>query len=86
LTGAWRLPQEGKLALLFVNVSDQLVTATLEFDGKSYGFQGKRLRLTEVSEKGEVQRNCFRSVSAKQSFSAPEPPSPLKSLLRRGEG
>jgi hypothetical protein len=52
LTGAWRLPQKGKLALLFVNVSDQLVTATLEFDGKSYGFRSKRLRVTEVSEKG----------------------------------
>ncbi len=53
LTGAWKLHREGKLALLFVNVSDQPVTATLEFDGTSYGFRGKRLKVTEVSEKGQ---------------------------------
>ncbi len=52
LTGAWQLPRERKLVLLFVNVSDQPVTATLEFDGRSYGFRGKRLKVTEVSEKG----------------------------------
>jgi len=64
LTGAWKLPnsalrtshpapQKVSLVLLFVNVSDQPVTATLEFDGRSYGFRGKRLRVTEVSEKGK---------------------------------
>jgi hypothetical protein len=29
LTGAWRLPAEGRLALLFVNVSDAPVTASI---------------------------------------------------------
>ncbi|MCX7967135.1 MAG: DUF6259 domain-containing protein, partial [Armatimonadetes bacterium] len=52
LTGAWKLPKEGKLVLLFVNVSDQPSTATLVFDGKSYGLTGKGLQLTEVTEHG----------------------------------
>ncbi len=52
LTGAWKLPQEGKLVLLFVNVSDQPLTATLIFDGKSYGLTGKQLQVVEVTEHG----------------------------------
>ncbi|MFN4180914.1 MAG: DUF6259 domain-containing protein, partial [Armatimonadota bacterium] len=52
LTGAWKLPQENKLVLLFVNVSEQPVTATLAFDGKSYGLKGEKLQVTEVTEHG----------------------------------
>ena len=52
LVGAWKLPQEGKLALLFVNVSNQPLTATLVFDGKGYGLKGRQLQVTEVTEQG----------------------------------
>ncbi len=52
LTGAWKLPQEGKLALLFVNVSDEPVRARLPFDAAAYGLAAKRLRATEVTEHG----------------------------------
>jgi len=55
LTGAWKLPQEGKLALLFVNVSDQPLTATLIFDGRGYGLIGKKLRVTEVTVDGRKE-------------------------------
>ena len=37
LTGAWRIPAEKRLVLLFVNVSDDAVTATLDFHGAAYG-------------------------------------------------
>ncbi|HEY3340481.1 MAG TPA: hypothetical protein VGK81_00630, partial [Anaerolineae bacterium] len=32
MTGAWALPNERRAVLLFVNVSDEPVTATLDFD------------------------------------------------------
>lgn len=44
LTGAWALPKEKRLVLLFVNASDQPVTATLRFDGSRYGIRARRLR------------------------------------------
>lgn len=53
LTGAWRLPQEGKLVLLFVNVSDQPVTFTLAFDGRTYGLTGRKIALTTLTERGK---------------------------------
>jgi hypothetical protein len=43
LTGAWRLPKEKRLVLLFANVSDQPVTATLRFDASAYGIRAKKL-------------------------------------------
>lgn len=53
LTGAWRLPQEGKLALLFVNVSDQPVTVTIAFDGRPYGFRRPKVVLTLIGAEGK---------------------------------
>jgi hypothetical protein len=53
LTGAWRLPQEGKLALLFVNVSDQPVTVTVAFDGRTYGFQQPMVTVTALRAEGK---------------------------------
>ncbi len=44
LTGAWQLPKEKRLVLLFVNVSDQPVTAAFNFDARTYGLTAKRLR------------------------------------------
>ncbi len=52
LTSAWQLPRERKLVLLFVNVSDEPVTATLVFDARTYGFTTPHVRLTEVTEDG----------------------------------
>ena len=44
LTGAWRLPNEKRLLLLRVNVSDAPVTANLSFDPGGYGIRAARLR------------------------------------------
>ncbi len=35
--GAWK-SRDGRLALIFVNVTDQTLSATLEFDAEAYGF------------------------------------------------
>jgi hypothetical protein len=55
LTGAWRLPHDSKLVLLFANVSDATVTAKLDFDAASYGLPSAELRLTKITaeEAGE---------------------------------
>jgi hypothetical protein len=55
LTGAWVLKSEKRLALLFVNVSDEPVTATLQFDAPAYGitngyFQTRMIAASEADQ------------------------------------
>lgn len=52
LTGAWQLPREGKVVLLFVHVGDEPASATLHFDARTYGITLPFVRVTEVSEHG----------------------------------
>jgi len=51
LTGAWRLPKENRLLLLFANVSEEPVTATLRFDSNAYGIDPDKTRW-RVTEEG----------------------------------
>ncbi len=51
LAGAWHQPAAGKLVLMFVNVSDDPVGATVEYDLAAYGFK-QEVRLREVTEEG----------------------------------
>jgi hypothetical protein len=48
LTGAWQIPAEKRLLLLFVNVSDEPVTATLRFSAKACGTSAARFRAGPV--------------------------------------
>ena len=57
LTGAWRLPAENRLLLLFVNVSDRPVTAKVEIDAKLYGLPGERVRVVKWTESGEGEKS-----------------------------
>jgi hypothetical protein len=52
LTGAWRLPAEKKSVLLFVNVGDEPLAATLEFDGRTYGAEGEEVEVTRITAEG----------------------------------
>ncbi len=52
LTGAWRLPQENKVVLLFANVSDSPISCALELDLAGYGLSGKSLTATAVRPDG----------------------------------
>ena len=69
LTGAWRLPGEGKLALLFVNVSDETVTADFKFDGQAYGLASSKLRLgvirggEDAKKAGETPLRFERTIT-----------------------
>ncbi|MFQ6041538.1 MAG: DUF6259 domain-containing protein [Candidatus Poribacteria bacterium] len=52
LTGAWRLPQENKLVLMFVNVSDEVVSAQFHFDGRQYGIDSEQISINTITQKG----------------------------------
>jgi hypothetical protein len=53
LTGAWEIPREKTLALIFVNVSPEPVTAGFAFDATAYGLPNGKVRLTRVTPDGE---------------------------------
>lgn len=52
LTGAWRLPAEKRLVLIFANVGDQPVTAGLKYDTALYGLAGPALKLVKLTPEG----------------------------------
>jgi len=69
LAGAWRLPGEKKLVLLLVNVSDEPIQATLDFDAARYDLPASSLALTRIGQDGPeetatVPRAFQRAVSA----------------------
>jgi len=52
LSGAWRA-KDGRVALIFVNVTDKELSAELVFDGEKYGFKkGASLLVTPRTEEG----------------------------------
>lgn len=53
LTGAWELPAERRVAMIFVNVSDQPVEADVSFDAAAMGLGTGPVRLTKVTAEGE---------------------------------
>ncbi len=50
MTGAWRLPTENRLVLMFVNVSDSPVSAQFHFDGRQFGVEGEQVRVTVIDQ------------------------------------
>jgi hypothetical protein len=48
LTGAWRSSRDRRLYLLFVNVGDGAVSATLDFRASEYGVSGSSVRLRTI--------------------------------------
>jgi len=53
LTGAWALPGERRVALLFVNVSDEPVTATVDINMRAYGVSASRLMFSIITSSDE---------------------------------
>lgn len=54
MTGAWRLPTENKLVLMFVNVSDSPVSAQFHFDGRQYGVESQQVRVTILDQESTL--------------------------------
>ncbi|MGB2821233.1 MAG: DUF6259 domain-containing protein, partial [Phycisphaerae bacterium] len=71
LAGAWELPKERKLAMIFVNVSDKPVTSSVPFDAAAYSLPSPRVRLTKVTPSG---RGRSESAAAKFTREVPFPP------------
>ncbi len=61
LTGAWRLPQDNKLALIFVNVSDEDISANIEFKAKEYDVIVDRIKVSVITQDGVS--DVFESAS-----------------------
>jgi hypothetical protein len=67
MVGAWRLPKEKKLVLLMVNVGNEPVQATLDFDAARYDLPAGSLTLRRIGQDGSgepVPRVFQRAVSA----------------------
>jgi hypothetical protein len=69
LAGAWQVPKEKKLVLLLVNVSDEPVQATLDFDAARYDLPAGPLALTRIGQDGpgeseSVPKAFQRAISA----------------------
>ena len=52
MTGAWSLPHENRVVLLFVNVSNAPVKATFDFDPATYGLPAEKLVLRKITADG----------------------------------
>ncbi len=59
LTGAWRLPAEQRVLMLFVNVSDQTVSAAWPYDQQAYGLGNQPCRLA-ISRDGHPATDAGR--------------------------
>ena len=67
LTGAWAIPAEKRLVLLFANVSDQPVKASLKFDGAAYGIPAAHLQLSVLQDPdGDLQTESVSSRFERQ--------------------
>ena len=52
MSGAWALPDEKRLVLLFVNVADKAVSARLDFDAQGYGLESEELTVVKIAAEG----------------------------------
>ncbi|MCS7306382.1 MAG: DUF6259 domain-containing protein [Thermoguttaceae bacterium] len=55
LSGAWMLPDQQKLLLLFANVGDEPVRLRLEFDAAGYGLSGSKFRWVRYTPEGHKE-------------------------------
>ena len=53
LTGAWQMRKAKRLVMIFANVSDEPLTATVRFDPVAYGIRANRI-LCEIGSDAEV--------------------------------
>jgi hypothetical protein len=75
MTGAWQLPKENKVVLLFANVSDSPCTFRLEFDPRDYTLPDKSLAVTTMAPDG------MKSTHKIQATDPPEIELAARSIL-----
>ncbi|MCL5098648.1 MAG: DUF6259 domain-containing protein, partial [Candidatus Omnitrophica bacterium] len=67
LTGAWKIPAEQRLVLLFVNMSDQPVSSILDFDPAQYGLADHTYKCVTIKQPGDASEPQSRTGPFKQS-------------------
>jgi hypothetical protein len=71
LTGAWRLPRERRLVFLVVNVSNEPVSATVDFQPRSYGVRARHFRTQTLQALADgTTRNTPLPLAETASFPA----------------
>jgi hypothetical protein len=72
LTGAWRLPEEKKLVLLYVNVSDQSVSFKQFFDAQAYGLPAGGFSVRKLTaEPGQTAVEIWPAVFEREATFPP---------------
>ncbi len=71
LTGAWHRPQDRRLALIFVNVGDEPVTARLVYDAGAYGFSGPEVQVRRINPDGPGEQSASPPVLAREATFPP---------------
>jgi hypothetical protein len=75
MTGAWQLPQENKVVLLFANVSDSPFVSHLALDSKDYALSAKSWTVTTMAPDGTT------SVRKMDATDQPEVELPARTIL-----
>jgi hypothetical protein len=63
LTGAWRLPAQNRVALMFVNVSEEPVAARFDFDAATYELPGGELMIRKITAEGAEEADIREKLS-----------------------
>lgn len=72
LSGAWELPREKKLALVFVNASDKPVSADLPVDARRYGLGRGSAKVVELGPNHETKLESESGKFPRRLTIAPE--------------
>jgi hypothetical protein len=72
MPGAWRLENEDKVVLLFVNVSDKPISGHVQFDPREYGLGGGTIRATRITSAGPQDSFSIQSVGKIKVDFAPQ--------------
>ena len=63
LTGAWRLPAENRVVLVFVNVSEEPLSARFELDRAEYGLPSGELKVRRITADGAEEAEMSEELS-----------------------
>jgi len=64
LTSAWQMPKAKRVAMIFANVCDEPVTATVRFDPGAYGIRAKRILCERSSDDEATSEKLTWPVSS----------------------
>ncbi len=81
LTGAWRIPQDGKVVLLFANVSDSPYAGRLDLDPADYGLVTKAPTFTAIQPNAGRGDTCVAHPLAIEAIDHADVELPARTIL-----